>query len=324
MLVSNAPLAWSAPTDVNLNTPGIVSNIAGEAIEGDGFTFALDTASLPDGQYFVTFLFRSGPPVVLKDLMDIAAIVDNTKPEVLNGFTYFDKSYLAYSSNNIYKALPNYVSNAMPSNEDEEISHLIPIVDKNIVFVVFKSGLTKEFFQSMFSTAKTSDSEGFVNGVAYSSYRRYLYALSPQDNNIIKYERARDSFSRGSKWISEESINLSQAIDFDIDGSVYLLKTDGRVELFHRGKQVPLTVYGGQEGVLKDATKIFVKTNMTHVYFLNPGRNSVLVYAQENKGLQFVKEIAFPIDNKINDLHVDENETRLVVSDAYSLYEIVI
>jgi hypothetical protein len=80
MLVSTSPLMWSVPADINLNDPSIVATIEGESI--DSFTFAWDAMSLASGQYFISFILRSGPPVVLQDLIDIATIVDNTTPEV--------------------------------------------------------------------------------------------------------------------------------------------------------------------------------------------------------------------------------------------------
>jgi len=83
MLVSTTPLMWDVPADINLNDPSIVVNINGEPVVGGGFTFPWDATPLETGQYFVSFIFRSGPPVILDDLMDIPTIVDNTKPEVM-------------------------------------------------------------------------------------------------------------------------------------------------------------------------------------------------------------------------------------------------
>jgi len=83
MLVSTTPLMWDVPADINLNDPSLVVNINGEPVVGGGFTFPWDATPLETGQYFVSFIFRSGPPVILKDLIDIATIVDNTKPEVM-------------------------------------------------------------------------------------------------------------------------------------------------------------------------------------------------------------------------------------------------
>nr|MBC8233529.1 PKD domain-containing protein [bacterium] len=83
MLVSTTPLMWDVPADINLNDPSIVVNINGEPVVGGGFTFPWDATPLETGQYFVSFIFRSGPPVILKELIDISTIVDNTKPEVM-------------------------------------------------------------------------------------------------------------------------------------------------------------------------------------------------------------------------------------------------
>jgi PKD repeat protein len=80
LLISNVPLNWNVPADINLNDPSIVMKIQGEPKAS--FTFVLDVTSLSDGQYYLSFIFRSGPPVMLKDLMNIATIVDNTEPVV--------------------------------------------------------------------------------------------------------------------------------------------------------------------------------------------------------------------------------------------------
>jgi hypothetical protein len=82
MLVSTTPLEWNVPADINLDDPSIVAQINGDP-EESGFIFAWDAVSLETGQYFVSFIFRASPPVVIQNLMNISTSVDNTKPDVV-------------------------------------------------------------------------------------------------------------------------------------------------------------------------------------------------------------------------------------------------
>ncbi|HPO05818.1 MAG TPA: hypothetical protein PLQ36_01775, partial [Candidatus Gracilibacteria bacterium] len=143
----------------------------------------------------------------------------------------------------------------------------------------------------------------------------------PTDSQIWRYEKKRDTYSGASAWLNT-SYDLKDAIDMAIDGSIYVLKKGGGVNLFYRNQEEPISIQGGDSSLLTQATRVYVRPNMKNVYFLNPTRKSVIVYKIVNKGLEYKREYVFETNDMLTDLSVDQNEQRLIVSDQNKIYQI--
>ena len=242
--------------------------------------------------------------------------------EEIAGFEVLNNEIYLYSNTGVYKSVLDHIDPKRLIDEQDVIVKAEAMDDQNIILLTLASGIIKEVSATEVSTATTSDEGGFKLGVSSAAYSRYLYVLSAEDNQFYKYERKREGFTAPSPWLKEESIDLSGALDFDIDGSVYVLKQEGGVSLFHKGQEIALNVQGDVQGALVGTTQIFVKPDMRNVYFLNPARNSVVVFEIINKGLQYQREYIFETKKVLNDFYIDTDEQKLVVSDSDNLYEL--
>ncbi|MBT4937438.1 hypothetical protein HON22_05990, partial [Candidatus Peregrinibacteria bacterium] len=91
-----------------------------------------------------------------------------------------------------------------------------------------------------------------------------------------------------------------------------------------KGKEVALSVTGGDAELLQDATSIFVKLDMVHVYFFNPVKNSIISFEIERNGLKYSREYIFETETPIVDFYIDNNEQRIIVADENKLYEVTL
>lgn len=177
-------------------------------------------------------------------------------------------------------------------------------------------------------TMKTDDPRGWMSGVAIDAYLRYLYLLSPENNQIYKYERLGNNYSAPVEY--NVNGDLNNTLDMAIDGAVYVLK-DGNenrsiIKLF-RGETQPFVIRGIPEDALKTVSKIFKVTDR-NVYLLDPVNRRVLVVSdggatgEATYVRQFVLEKGDGQDDELQDIYVDTDEAQMFVLADKHIYVI--
>lgn len=255
-----------------------------------------------------------------RTLADISSVATEEK---VKGVSVLNDEVFAYTQSTLYKSVLDHIEPGITVNEESEIVRADAMDDRGSIIFTLSSGQYLNFSEGLIAPATTTDSEGFKNGVSHKGYSRFMYLLSPQDNQIWKYEKKREGFTVPSPWLASGE-DVSGALDLAIDGSVYVLKEGGGVSLFHKGKEVALAVTGGNPDLLKDVTRIFVKLDMVHVYFFNPVKNSIVSFEIERNGLKYNREYIFETETPIVDFYIDKNEQRMILADDKKLYEITL
>lgn len=177
-------------------------------------------------------------------------------------------------------------------------------------------------------TMKTDDPRGWMSGVAIDAYLRYLYVLSPENNQIYKYERLGNRYSTPVEY----NVNgaLSGALDMAIDGAVYVLKEDSTtrsiVKLF-RGESQNFVIRALPEGALQTVSKLF-KVADRNIYLLDPVNRRVLVVSDGGTTgeamyvRQFVLESSDGLDDTLQDIYVDADEAQMFILADKHMYMI--
>lgn len=170
---------------------------------------------------------------------------------------------------------------------------------------------------------KTEDPAGWVAGLDIEGYLRYLYVLSPENNQIYKYERLSNRYSAPSEY--NVNGDVRDALDMTVDGNVYVLKKGGQVIKLLRGEVKPFVVRQAPEGVFENVTKIF-KSFDGNFYFLDPKNARVIVVGDSGVSGEatYIKQFVLEGDQvgELQDLYVDPDDARLYVLDEKRLYVI--
>jgi hypothetical protein len=171
------------------------------------------------------------------------------------------------------------------------------------------------------TTMKTEDTAGWMTGRDIETYLRYLYILSPENNQIYKYERLSNRYAAPVEY----NVNgtLSGAVDMTIDSSIYVLKEDGEIVKLLRGEVQPFVIRHAPEDVLKGAAKLY-KSPGGNLYILDPEQARVVVVTEGGATGEssYLRQYVFEGDQigKLLDLYVDPEQTRLYVVDEKRLY----
>ncbi len=135
------------------------------------------------------------------------------------------------------------------------------------------------------------------------TYYNNLYLLSPKENQIFKYSTlgGTDYSSAAGYLNNPNDIDLSNAISFTIDGSIYLLKKDGSVTLFNKGDKVDYQLKNIPEPYsrLANPSQIYTEEELDYLYIADSDNKRILEFNKETGeySKQFVGEDLGSIDN---------------------------
>jgi len=234
-----------------------------------------------------------------------------------------DEEFLVYDRQDLYRVLHNSTDDpSRIANEELLVDGVEFPRYQTTVFLTTGNGVT-EIISGQPTSMKTEDPAGWIAGKDIEAYLRYLYVLSPENNQIYKYERLSNRYGAPNGYNVNGSIE--KAIDMAIDGNVYVLKEDGEVTKLLRGEVQPFAIRNGPDGLLAHATKIY-KVPDGNLYFLDPTRSRVIITTDGGGAgdASYLKQYVLESDEigELKDFFVDPDETRLYVLDEKRIYKV--
>ena len=253
-------------------------------------------------------------PKILTDL--------STKRDGINllGMVNLDNHLYPYEYNALYKTILDKVEEPFKISETESVIEATTMNEKDIIIFSTASNKLIEFQDGQFSLATTVD-EMWKKRSALAVYSKYLYLLSPEDNQIWKYERRKSKYEKPSKYNLDA--DLSKAIDLSIDGNVFVLNEGGEIIKFYRGNRQEFTIKNSSNEDMNNVNKIFTLPDQNNLYLLNSQKNSVLIVKKLSNGNgNYQRQIILEGIGQIVDIHVNQDEQKLFVMDKEKIYEI--
>jgi hypothetical protein len=149
--------------------------------------------------------------------------------------------------------------------------------------------------------------------LAVSGYRGNFYVLDPGLGQVLRYRTSGEGYaSPPEPYFADETPDMTHTIDIAIDGFVYLLFEDGRLEKYLRGEPVPLTL-SPTDKPLQRASAIFAAPDeeAQYLYLADPVHGRVLRCDKEGHVIQqFIAADSDTLE-EVRDIFVDEVGGRL-------------
>ncbi|PIT93837.1 hypothetical protein COU00_02185 [Candidatus Falkowbacteria bacterium CG10_big_fil_rev_8_21_14_0_10_43_11] len=187
--------------------------------------------------------------------------------------------------------------------------------NNQVIFLSAGGGITIDDKNNITDFTKSlANSKADVTAAA--SYNSRLYLLSAAQNNIFRYTR---DFSSREPWI-KENIDVKNAISFDVDGYVYLLKNNGEVIKLLSG-YVNEFKLSGVNPALANPQKIRLTGDSEKglIYVLEPAQRRLVVF---EKSGQFLLQYKLPTLTNLKDFAVLEKEKKILLLNDAAVYEI--
>ena len=235
-----------------------------------------------------------------------------------------DGEFIVHDKQDLYRVVLNAVDEPDRLTEEELIvdgdffdrmqTLLFQLSDNSVV----------EIINNQTTSMKTEDPAGWIAGSALKTYLRFLYILSPENNQIYKYERLSNRYSTPSEY----NINgdLGNALDFAIDGNVFVLKEEGEIVKLFRGEVRPFVIRHLPEGALEGVTKIFKSPEDGNLYLLNSKGSRVIVATDGGATGEsaYIRQYILEGEQvgELKDLYVGQEQLRMYVMDGKRVYAV--
>jgi len=148
--------------------------------------------------------------------------------------------------------------------------------------------------------------------VAVSTYLGRLYVLDPGLGQVLRYRASSGGDASPPEPYFEEKVDIASAIDMAIDGFIYLLFDDGRLERHFAGKAMPMA-FSLPDRPLQRPVAIYAAPDeeAQFLYIADPSNQRVIRCDKEGHLVQqFVLEGNDAL-GQVRDIFVDELHDRL-------------
>jgi len=234
-----------------------------------------------------------------------------------------DGEFVVHDRQSLYRVLLNTVEDPVRLSDDVLILDGSNFSRFQSQAFLMTGNSVIEWNGNQATTMKTDDPKGWEGGVAVSAYLRFLYMLSPEDNQIYKYERLTDRYSAPVGY--NVNGDLKGALDMAIDGNVYVLKDNGTMVKLFRGEAQPYVIRKAPDGLLDGATKVF-KLPEGSMYVLDSENKRVVVISDGGAAGEASYLRQFVLEGEqlgtLKDLYVDPDEAHLYVMDEKRVWVI--
>jgi len=231
-----------------------------------------------------------------------------------------DGEFVVYDDTDLYRVLLNSIEDPVTITDGEKILYGTFFSRyKTLVFQTSDNSVI-ELISNQPTSMKTEDPAGWITGKDAEAWLRYIYVLSPENNQIYKYERYSNRYAAPSEY--NVNGDLSGAIDMAIDGNIYVLKERGEIVKLFRGEQRPFVIRHLPGNILEGATKVF-KVLDGNLYFLDSASKTVIVVSDGGSTGESTYIKQYVLEGEIDilkDLYVDPDESRLYVMDSKNIY----
>jgi len=277
--------------------------------------------------------FRSEAQFWLKSIQEKKLQVENARkitPQLLAdlgvkndnleavGLLAMKNNLFAYDLKNVHKTVRNIVEKALPIVEKESILAGSARSDQNTLIFLTDSPRLIEYREGLVTPMNTAD-ESWKHGIDIATYGRYAYLLDPVENQIWKYERRRAKYSPAIAY--NQGADLSRAVSFAIDGSIFVLSDDGTIQKILRGtkekfafRDLPSISFQGKN------LKLFTSKELDFLYILDPDNSRILVFVKGDQFATYKKQILFDIEDA-RDFWVDDSGLRGNILTKDKIYE---
>jgi len=153
----------------------------------------------------------------------------------------------------------------------------------------------------------------------FNTYLGRIYTLDTKNNQIFRHEKSANDWGSGTAWITDDSLDVTNANSIAVDGSVYVAKNNGEVwKLFAGGKDEDFKT-STIDPAFSNPTKIHAAPDLDNVYVLDPN-NKRIVVLNENGGL--VNQYFSDSFDNLKDFTVSESNNAIYLLNGNNIYKI--
>jgi hypothetical protein len=188
--------------------------------------------------------------------------------------------------------------------------------DNNLYYLSGKNifQIDKADQPSLLSISLPSTSDNVGGAQAYSDK---LYVIDKSLGQIYRFTKNANAFVNPSKWLNQQT-NLASSSNIFINGSLYVLYSNGQVDEYLKGKKQDLAVET-VDPAISSASRLIV--NSDYFFILEPSTQRLLLW--NNKGAYLAQYVFTDLTN-LKDFAVNDKDKLIYLLDGHSVYQMAI
>ncbi|MEK7570543.1 MAG: hypothetical protein AAB515_03850 [Patescibacteria group bacterium] len=143
------------------------------------------------------------------------------------------------------------------------------------------------------------------NLVGLTTYNSAVYVADVANSALLRATK-RGAVFQAAAWL-KQSATLSNAVDLVVDGSIYVVASDGTVQKFTQGRRDQF-VLSPVDPALSSATKIAGDVNLQNLYILDTASKRIAVFTKTGK---FVNQYVHDSLQNVSAFTVDERTQKI-------------
>ncbi|MEA2098027.1 MAG: hypothetical protein U9P70_03060 [Patescibacteria group bacterium] len=270
----------------------------------------------------IDLVSRIEDPIVIIDFNQIEDIKDpkkifkdnkkyfvfDSKNGTLNGISFTKKDITDFKIK-----IKDNANLSSASTSMEKTKEIIFATDSN------KMGIF-DISKETFSTIEIELPENISKLKDLSAYSNFLYLLD--SNQIYKYKKLTNSFASGKTWFEKENENIEDVISMAIDGSIYLLNSNGLIDKFNRGRKVIGFSTESPSELISSSSEIYTKPEFEYLYITDSAKNRIVLF-NKISGELLGQYISNKFDN-LKNIIVDEKNKKIYILNGDKIFEVEI
>lgn len=242
---------------------------------------------------------------------------DFSDPDVSEIFSDGTNLYgINFSNGKTYKAeLANQAVSTVTEEAglDGKIKFATIVTSRRVIVAYTEPGSLFEISLVTGRTSKQNVTGTLEPAIGIASFGSNIYLLSPEKNQIFKYTKNSGGYGSKSNYlVSPETNEVSTAIAFSIDSSVYTLSSDGFIKKFTSGRRQTYTPNDLPQNI-QNPLGVFANPDVSGIYVYT--KNNSIFKIDENQ-----KFVAQYQSDKIKDLKSilvnDDSQTIFTLSEG--------
>lgn len=158
---------------------------------------------------------------------------------------------------------------------------------------------------------ETSEIENFNNLTTYS---KYVYFLSPNQNQIYKMQKTGQKLESKTEWM--KSGNIQDAVSLTIDQYIYVLNSKGEVKKYFIGAEYVDSnnkkfALAQPSDPVTNPTQIITIPEKKYIFITEPSKNRVLIFDKQTGAL--IKQLTGQDFIGIQDISIDSEEKNVTI-----------
>jgi len=147
-----------------------------------------------------------------------------------------------------------------------------------------------------------------------------IYVLDKTKGGVLKFVPAGSGYVKTNYFATDVSPDLTNATSMAIDGSIWILLSDGPILKYTRGKADSFNT-SGLDKPFSNPSKLYTNIDFENIYVLDNGNSRIVVVGKDGG---YKEQYQTDILAKAKDFEVSENDKKILVLSEDKIYEIEI